>query len=147
MSGFAERYEKEQEDNPAEAPPKAPSRPAGKSQSADSLKGWNGLGYAELPGPMGPAVGSAAPIGAEQAALQDALRRGIRSPRQLANIIFFTKHPSRVGTPIMANEVGLIDEWRQILERIVLPALRQTFGPPNTPGAPLRVRPRRSRYY
>jgi hypothetical protein len=144
LSGFAERYEKEQE---AESPaPPPPPRPA-PSQSAGSLKGWHGLGYAELPGPTTAMVSPAPAVGSEQAVLQDALRRGIRNPRRLANILFYTRHPSRLGTPILANEAALIAEWRQILEQIVLPALGQTPGPPNTPVAPFTVRPPRRRYY
>ena len=142
MSGFAEWYEKEQQEEPAAAPPAKPGPPARPSQPGSS----KGLGYAELPGPPTAAVSPAPPLVTEAVVLQDALRRGIRSPRRLANILFFTRHPSRVGTPIQANEVTLINEWRQILEQTVLPALRQTFGPPNTPVAPLRVDPRLGRY-
>jgi hypothetical protein len=143
MSGFAEWYEKEQQDEPAAAPPATPAPPAESSQTG-SLKG---LGYAELPGPTTTPISPAPPLVTESAVLQNALRRGIRSPRRLTNILFFTRHPSRLGTPILANEVTLINEWRQILDQIVLPALRQTFGPPNTPVAPLRVSPRLGRYY
>ncbi len=138
MNGFGERYEKEQEVEPATATT-APSQ-------AGSLKGWHGLGYAEPPGPTTPPV-STPPPSSEQAVLQDALRRGVRSPRRLANILFYTRHPARLGTPILANEAALINEWRQILEQIVLPTWRQTFGPPNTPVAPFSVRPSRRRYY
>jgi len=136
MSGFAERYEKEQTGEPAAATP--PPRPA-PNQPAGSLKG-----YAELPDPTTPIPPAS---GSEQAVLQDAVRRGIRSPRRLTNIIFYTRYPARRGTPILANEAGLIAEWRQILEQIVLPTLRQIFGPPNTPVAPFPVLPRRRRYY
>jgi len=141
VSGFAERYEKEQTGEPsAPAPPPSPAP----SQPAGSLKGWQGLGYAEIPGPTTPIPPAS---GSEQAVLQDAVRGGIRSPRRLTNIIFYTRYPARRGTPILANEPGLIAEWRQILEQIVLPTLRQIFGPPNTPVAPFPVMPRHRRYY
>ncbi len=152
MNGFAEWYEKEQEAEPAEAPPaNTPAPPSRSSQPAGSLKGWapsgSGLGYYGLPGPIAPAVSPPPSLSPEQALLQDALGRGIRSPRRLANIIFFARHPSRRESPILANEAGLIDEWRQIMERIVLPALQQMFGSPNTAVAPRGVEPRRNRYY
>ena len=147
MSGFAERYEKEQNEPVAAPPPKAPPRPTAASRPSGSLQGWRGLGYAEVPTSVGPTVVPTPVLTGEQAVLQDALRRGISNPRRLANIIFFTRHPARVDTPILANEVGLIDEWRQILQRIVLPALQQPLGPQNNSVVPLRVRPRRRQSY
>lgn len=149
MSRLDEWYEKEEADEPTEVtPPRAPSPsqpPSGARPQAESLKGWNrsgiGLGYHGLRGAVAPAVGSQTSSDAEQRLLQDALRRGILNPRQLSNIIFFARHPSRRGIPLQANEVGLIGEWRQIRERIVLPALRQMFGPGNGSVGRRRARP------
>jgi hypothetical protein len=139
MSGLDEWYEKETADEPAEVPtPKAPSQSEPRSEASPqskSLKGWIpsgiGLGYYGQPGPGGPEVGPQTSSSVEQRLVQDAVRRGTRNSRQLSNIIFFARHPSRRGSPILANEGGLIAEWRQIREHIVLPALRQMFGPTN----------------
>jgi hypothetical protein len=136
MGGFDEWYEKEEADEPAEVtPPSAPSpsqSPPGANPQAGSLKGWSrsgiGLGNYAQTGPSLPGAGPQTSSN-EQAVLQDAFKRGIRNPRRLSNIIFFARHPSRGGIPLQANEVGLIAEWWQIRERIVLPALRQMFAP------------------
>ena len=48
---------------------------------------------------------------------------------------------------MLAQSIGLIDEWRQILQRIVLPALQQSLGPQNISDVAPRVRPRQRRYY
>jgi Beta-lactamase enzyme family len=152
MSGLDEWYEKEKAD---EAPKAQPANVASTSQSAPgpkpqtgSLKGWNGsgigLGYYGLPSAVGPTAGLQTSSDAEQRLIQGALRRGIRNTRQLSNMIFFARHPSRKGIRLQANEVALIGEWRQIRERIVLPALRQMFGPgmvavgPRRPGFVVR---------
>jgi hypothetical protein len=158
VSGLDEWYEKEEAEEADEAPevtlPKGPSPnqpPSGASPQAESLKGWNrsgiGLGYYGLHGAGGPAFGPAFSSGAEQRQLQDTLRRGIRNPRQLSNIIFFARHPDRSGSPIRADETQLIGEWRQIRERIVLPALRQLFGGGNGAIGPRRVEPPGRRDY
>jgi hypothetical protein len=105
------------------------------SPQSESLKGWNrssiGLGYYGQLKPGTPEVGPQTSSPGEQTLFQHAVRRGIRNPRQLSNIIFFARHPSRRRSPIASNEGALIAEWRQIRERIVLPALQQMFGPPN----------------
>ena len=155
MSGLDEWYEKEEADEPAPAAPRrapSPSRPSGGTgPHAGSPKVWKrsgiGLGYYGLPATVAPGAGPAPSPHLEQNALHEAIRRGVRNPRQLSNIVFFARHPTRRGIPLQANEVGLMGEWRQIRDRIVLPALRQMVGPGNGAGGRPVVRPRRSRNY
>jgi len=139
LSGLAEWYEKEEPDEqPTSTAPKtqaaAPDRPSpgpptkvqGRPAARRRRRPAPPLGYYGLDESR-VAVGP----NSDYARLQDALSRGIRDPRQLSNILFFGRHPERSGVRIRAEEVGLINEWRQILQRMVLPSLQQMFGPAN----------------
>jgi len=66
---------------------------------------------------------------ADQGLLREALSRGIRSPRRLTDIIFFARHPELKENPAWANNGALLDEWRQIRERLVVPEMRRRFAP------------------
>ena len=66
---------------------------------------------------------------ADQGLLREALNRGIRSPRRLTDIIFFARHPELKDNPAWANDGALLDEWRQIRERLVVPEMRRRFAP------------------
>jgi hypothetical protein len=53
---------------------------------------------------------------------------GERDPNKLTNAIFFARHPERNGARIRPDETSLAAEWRQIRDRIVLPALAALDG-------------------
>jgi hypothetical protein len=157
VSGFGERYEREEDE---EAP-------------EPEVNGWHGMdfGYGfhdgEIPAsepqaepapeasvpepePAQPSTTVVPPTIAPQSSavageelIQDALRRGIRNPWQLTDIVFFSRHPNRKGTPIQPNENELINERRHIRLKMVLPALRQLFNLRNFPVRRRIVRPRR----
>ena len=52
------------------------------------------------------------------------IRSGIRDENQLTNRIFFQRHPERGGQKISAQERQLAEEWLEIRNRVVRPALR-----------------------
>ncbi|HEY7784647.1 MAG TPA: hypothetical protein VIB00_07970 [Pyrinomonadaceae bacterium] len=90
-----------------------------------------------------PTTGPQSSSVADEELIQDALRRGVRNPWQLTDIVFFARHPNRKGTPIQPNETELIAERRHIRLRLVLPALRQLFSLRNVSLRRRFVRPRR----
>ena len=75
--------------------------------------------------------------------MREALSRGIRSPRRLTDIIFFARHPELKENPAWANNGALLDEWRQIRERLVVPEMRQRFAPHPRIVRYRRIRPAR----
>jgi hypothetical protein len=158
MSGFGERYEREEEEE--ELPPPTGPRTA-------PLNGWYGRGFgyfgfdqAEAPAPEAPTpapeartpepapaeaptppaqadagppeaqapTASPSTPEAEQELIQDALRSGIRNPWQLVDVVFFARHPSRKGTQLKPHETELLSERQHIRLRMVLPALRQLMS-------------------
>ena len=158
MHGFSQRYEKDEPDEvPADAGPKpqslngwhslgfyrfhdgdqpptettAPTQPPSEPPPQEGPTAETRP--AEPPVQEKPPVRPEISPEADRQLIQEAIRRGIRGPRQLTDIVFFARHPSRKGTPIWANEVELMEERRQIRETLVAPALRQMFG--------LRLRP------
>ena len=104
----------------------------------------------EPPRPEARPVAEQRPIAAEsrspeadQGLLREALSRGIRSPRRLTDIIFFARHPELKENPAWANNGALLDEWRQIRERLVVPEMRQRFAPHPRIVRYRRIRPAR----
>jgi hypothetical protein len=82
-------------------------------------------------------------VEADQGLLREALSRGIRSPRRLTDLIFFARHPDLKENPAWANDGALLDEWRQIRERLVVPEMRQRFAPHPRIVRYRRIRPAR----
>jgi hypothetical protein len=60
---------------------------------------------------------------AEQATLNEALRRGERDPNKLTDTLFHARHPERHGARLRREEAGLIEEWRAIRDGLVRPTL------------------------
>ena len=151
MSGLNEWYEQEEEEEAkAQAPAAgAPVQGAERPRSETGLlNGWH------RPGPRLGYHGSgfgrfAAPAPeTEQELLQNAIARGGRMVAELTALIFFRRHPNQ-GSVARANETALINEWAQIQNRVVLPALPQRLavgnssvrnGPPPPPGPGLSLR-------
>jgi hypothetical protein len=75
----------------------------------------------------------------ERGVLLAKMASGERDPGKLANEIFYLRHPTRRGTKLAAHEQALIDEWKQIRARVVLPVL--LAGPSE---GPIHGRPRGS---
>ena len=76
-----------------------------------------------------PVVNAPRPIEADENLVREAISRGIRGPRRLTDMVFFARHPSQKENPAWANDGALLDEWRQIRDRLVLPLMRQRFAP------------------
>lgn len=49
--------------------------------------------------------------------------QGVHAPGELANRIFFRRHPELDGRKLELHETGLVQEWNEILSRIVEPLL------------------------
>lgn len=61
--------------------------------------------------------------GRERAAVLDAHAQGVTDPDQLTNLVFFARHPEMDGRRIEADETDLAQEWIDIRDSVVLPAL------------------------
>src|SRR5262245_4595193 len=55
--------------------------------------------------------------------IQAAIEGGQRDENRLADLIFFARHPERDGQPLQADEQELVNEWVDILNHLVRPAL------------------------
>lgn len=74
-------------------------------------------------------IDSAMRVGDESAVLQMAMNQGIRDVNRLTNLLFFAKHPERKGRNLSRREQDfsrLSEEWVNIRDRLVLPALART---------------------
>ena len=74
----------------------------------------------------------------ERAALLAEIAGGQRIPKELANKIFFLRHPDRRGTRIASDETALATEWQEIHDMQVIPLLLSGpyIGPIHAPGPP-----------
>jgi hypothetical protein len=152
MSGLSQRYEAEEKDGlsfgyygrygglyddgaqqtepetapaPAQEPEQAPAQPETRPAAAEQR------------------AAEPRSVEADQGLLREALSRGIRSPRRLTDIIFFARHPDLKDNPAWSNDGALLDEWRQIRERLVVPEMRQRFAPRSRIVRYRRARPMR----
>src|SRR5690348_5694145 len=80
------------------------------------------------------AVGGIVTGGADWAIVQLALVRGIRDENRLTDIAFLRRHPDRRGRPIRPGELQLRQEWLDLRDRIVRPAMHTGPGTPPTAG-------------
>ena len=74
--------------------------------------------------PVPAAVLEALSGGLSSLAVTLAAGAGFRDVNQLTNIVFYFRHPDRIGTKIRPDERALAAEWVDIRDRIVKPALR-----------------------
>jgi hypothetical protein len=83
--------------------------------------------------------------GQTSTAITLAISHGIRDKNLLTDLIFYARHPKRVGKQIQGNEQALVKEWLDIKNRLVEPALSSTMysGPSkqSTAGSPLPASP------
>jgi len=82
--------------------------------------------------------------GLENVAIKMAVASGHRDEGRLTNLVFFTRHPERQGRSLSKGEPGfseLSQEWLDIRDRLVSPALRQPSWPPAQPTQPSRPGP------
>jgi hypothetical protein len=92
-------------------------------------------------------TGSSVGAGSENAMLRSAIRAGMTDENQLANLVFFRRHPERNGRLITRDEPNfsqLSREWMEIRDTQVGPALRDASGRP-APPTPTRPTPGPSR--
>ena len=83
--------------------------------------------------PVPAAVLEALSAGLSSGAVGLAVGAGFRDVNQLTNIVFYFRHPERIGTKIRPDERALAAEWIDIRDRIVKPALA---SPPASAPAP-----------
>src|SRR4051812_44715381 len=74
--------------------------------------------------PVPAAVLEALSGGLSSLAVTLAAGAGFRDVNQLTNIVFYFRHPDRIGTKIRPDERAVASEWIDIRDRIVKPALR-----------------------
>ena len=67
--------------------------------------------------------------GQENLAVTHAIRNGETDPNQLTNLVFFARHPEFNGQPIRVEDRQRVQEWLQIRDKIVRPALAQARWP------------------
>jgi hypothetical protein len=72
----------------------------------------------------------------EQAIIADLIARGVRDENQITDVVFFNRHPERNGRQLAPGESALVQEWVQIRDQIVKPAL----GYPTPASTPSRAR-------
>lgn len=72
----------------------------------------------------------------EQQLIQNALRQGHRNENYLTDIVFSARHPERKGRALQAHERRLRQEWIEIRNRLVRPALAKAVAPSSQPAPP-----------
>jgi hypothetical protein len=70
----------------------------------------------------------------EQAIIADLIARGVRNENQIADAVFFNRHPERNGRRLDPGESALVQEWVQIRDQHVRPMLGN--GAVSRPSAP-----------
>jgi D-alanyl-D-alanine carboxypeptidase-like protein len=88
--------------------------------------------------PVPTAVLEALSRGLPAVAVGLAVGAGVRDVNQLTNIVFYFRHPDRIGRKIQPDERDLVADWISIRDRIVKPALQvaPAGAPPAPAGAP-----------
>jgi hypothetical protein len=72
----------------------------------------------------------------EQAIIADLLARGVRNENQIADAVFFNRHPERNGRRLAPGESALVQEWVQIRDQVVRPILGYGMTQPAVPSLP-----------
>jgi hypothetical protein len=65
-----------------------------------------------------------------------AVAAGIREVDRLTDLVFYFRHPERIGRPIRRDERDLVREWLDIRDRTVKPALQPAPAPFRHPQTP-----------
>jgi hypothetical protein len=71
-------------------------------------------------------------------AIQKAIQGGVRDENRLTDMVFYARHPERHRQRLQPQERQLIQEWLEIRDRLVLPAVQAASKgrPPIGPTAP-----------
>lgn len=72
----------------------------------------------------------------EQAIIADLIARGVRNENQIADAVFFNRHPERNGRRLAPGESALVQEWVQIRDQVVRPVLGYGITQPAVPSLP-----------
>jgi hypothetical protein len=95
---------------------------------------WSGIGEtAAQPATSAEVAGESQPVAEEpgKAALNAALAAGLRDEIKLTDLVFYARHPERVGKPLdPVNEKSLVTEWRAIRNQEVRPLLTKAEETP-----------------
>jgi hypothetical protein len=81
-------------------------------------------------------IGDVVDWGKAQFMVRKAILAGNRDENQLTNLVFFARHPERQGRKISKTEPNFLllsQEWKEIRDRLVRPALTQIATPSTTP--------------
>lgn len=73
-------------------------------------------------------------------AIRLAIQRGVRDENRLTDTVFYARHPERRNQRLQSHERPLIQEWLDIRDRLVRPALR-AIPAPAAPVAPTQAQP------
>jgi hypothetical protein len=87
------------------------------------------------------AVRAALAKGSERLAVELAIRQGVADESRLADLVFYARHPERVGRPIQRGEQALAREWTEIRDHVVRPALAGRPPAPTGPATGARLIP------
>jgi len=72
----------------------------------------------------------------ESKTIQTAIGSGQRDENRLADLVFNARHPERGGQKLQQGEQKLVEEWLQIRDHLVRPALAASGAPATTTSAP-----------
>ena len=73
-------------------------------------------------------------------AIRQAIQRGVRDESRLTDLVFHARHPELKGRRLRGDERPLVQEWLDIRDRLVRPALAASPAgrPPGAPATPSR---------
>jgi len=79
-------------------------------------------------------------------AIRQAIQRGVRDESRLTDLVFHARHPELQGRRLRGDERPLVQEWLDIRDRLVRPALAASPtgrppGTPTTPSSPAAAKP------
>src|SRR5262249_35035869 len=72
----------------------------------------------------------------ESKTIQTEIGSGQRDENRLADLVFNARHPERGGQKLQKGEQKLVEEWLQIRDHLVRPALAASGAPATTTSAP-----------
>lgn len=85
--------------------------------------GDGGPSILDVLGDLGERFVASVGAGQDRAAVQAALGRGVSDVNELTNLVFFARHPEMDGRRIDTHEQDLAQEWLDIRDHVVEPAL------------------------
>jgi hypothetical protein len=107
-----------------------------RSLALDLIRGELERESFETPGATAPGgVSDALRRGQWSEAIRLAIAGGVRDENRLTDMVFHARHPERQGRPLQPHERQFIQEWLDVRDRLVRPALQTVPGgaPPARP--------------